>query len=312
MNPNVTLPEIQKQKFSAAITTPGYKKLIANTITDPKKQAQFVASITSAVGVTPQLNDCDPKSVIAGALLGAALGLSPSPQLGQFYLVPFKQKEKKDRFGNVIEPECQKATFILSYKGMLQLAMRSGSYRKINVLEIKQGELEYFDPLEEEIKVHIIQDPDAREAASTVGYYAMFEYLNGFRKAIYWTRRKMMAHADRYSKAFSAKEFDRLMNGEISEREMWKYSSFWYQNFDDMAKKTMLRQLISHWGIMSVEMQTAFENEDRAMTFSGADIVVDESAEMLPGQDAEMLPSGNVPETGADTVSLDEISLGDA
>jgi recombination protein RecT len=187
--------------------------------------------------------------------------------------------------------------------------MRSGSYKKINVLEIKQGELEYFDPLEEEIKVHIIQDPDVREVAPTIGYYAMFEYLNGFRKAIYWTRQKMMNHADRYSKAFSAKEFDKLMNSEIPERDLWKYSSFWYQNFDDMAKKTMLRQLISHWGIMSVEMQTAFENEDRAMTFSGPDIVVDSAVEQFPEQGADQLAAGD---DEADTVSLDEISLGDA
>ena len=119
MNEQAIIP--QKQKFSVAISTPGYKKLIANTLTDPKRQAKFIAAITSAVGINPALQECDSKSIIAGALLGESLNLSPSPQLGQYYLVPFKQKEKRDRAGNVIEPACTKATFVLGYKGMLEL-----------------------------------------------------------------------------------------------------------------------------------------------------------------------------------------------
>ena len=223
--------------------------------------------------MNPALQECDSKSVISGALLGESLGLSPSPQLGQYYLVPFKQKEKRDRNGNILEPECTKATFIIGYKGMLQLAMRSGYYKKIVVLELKKGELAGFDPLEETIECSLIEDPDEREAAPTVGYYAMFEYQNGFRKAIYWTQNKMMRHADHYSKAFSAKEYERLMRGEIPEKELWKYSSFWYTSFDDMAKKTMLRQLLSHWGMLSTDMQEAFEADGESITNDGNNLV---------------------------------------
>ena len=255
MNNQPIVPTPQKTKFSVAITTPGYKKLISNTLTDPKRQSRFIASITSAVGINPALQECESRSIIAGALLGESLNLSPSPQLGQFYLVPFKQKAKLDRQGNVIEPECSKATFILGYKGMIQLAIRSGYYKKINVLEIKQGELIGFDPLEEEISVELVSDPEVRETLPTIGYYAMFEYMNGFKKAMYWTYGQMIRHADRYSKAFSATEYEKLTRGEIPQKDLWKYSSFWYTSFDDMAKKTMLRQLISHWGVMSTEMQ---------------------------------------------------------
>ena len=92
---------------------------------------------------------------------------------------------------------------------------------------------------------------------------------------MYWTKAQMMRHADRFSKAFSAQAYDRLMRGEIPQNELWKYSSFWYQNFDDMAKKTMLRQIISHWGIMSTEMQEAFDSDYKAMGFEGNDIVTD-------------------------------------
>lgn len=244
----------QKPKFTVAITTPGYQKLINNTLGDPERAKRFIASITSAVAINPQLQECDVGTILAGALLGESLNLSPSPQLGQYYLVPFNDKKS----------ETKKAQFILGYKGYIQLAIRSGQYKKLNVLEIKEGELVSFDPLNEEIECMLIDDWDAREAAPTIGYYAMFEYVNGFRKAIYWSRTKMESHADKYSPAFSAAAYRKIQAGEVKDADMWKYSSFWYKNFDDMAKKTMLRQIISKWGVMSTEMQKAFENDVEA------------------------------------------------
>ena len=303
---NQNMPVAQKQKFSVAISTPGYKKLIANTLTDPKRQSRFIAAITSAVGINPALQECESKSIIAGALLGESLNLSPSPQLGQYYLVPFKQKAKTDRFGNVLEPECTKATFIIGYKGMIQLAIRSGYYKKINVLEIKQGELNYFDPLNEEISVNLIKDPAAREAQPTIGYYAMFEYMNGFRKAMYWTQDQMMRHADRYSKAFSATEYEKLQRGEISQKDMWKYSSFWYTSFDDMAKKTMLRQLISHWGVMSAEMQDSFEYDNNAMTFNENDVVVPDGTAEIEEPVIDTV-TGEVTDDVTETIDIDSL-----
>lgn len=260
----------QQPKFSVAITTKGYQNLINNTLGDPKRAQRFVAAITSAVAVNPQLQDCDAGSILAGGLLGESLGLSPSPQLGQYYLVPFKQKAKFDRSGHLISPECLKAQFILGYKGYIQLAIKSGYYKKLNVIEIKEGELKGFDPLNEVIDCVLIDDYAAREKAETIGYYAMFEYLNGFRKAIYWSKEKMLTHADTYSQAFSADAYRKLLAGEIPDKDLWKYSSFWYKNFDDMAKKTMLRQLISHWGIMSTELQQAYNSDSMLVEMSGA------------------------------------------
>ena len=202
----------QKQKFSVAITTPGYKKLINNTLGDPDRAKRFIATITSAVAVNPALQDCEAGTILAGALLGESLNLSPSPQLGQFYLVPFKQKAKYDKQGNLLSPETTKAQFILGYKGYIQLAIRSGQYRKLNVIEIKQGELISFDALNEEIHCNLIENFEEREKAETIGYYAMFEYVNGFRKAIYWSKEKMISHADTYSPAFSSKEYQDILN----------------------------------------------------------------------------------------------------
>lgn len=101
----------------------------------------------------------------------------------------------------------------------------------------------------------------AESILNALGYYAMFEYLNGFRKAIYWSKKKMEKHADRYSKAFNLSVYEKINTGVIPAKDLWKYSSFWYKDFDGMAHKTMLRQLISKWGIMSIEMQTAFEKD---------------------------------------------------
>lgn len=225
--------QAQRPKFSVAISTPGYQKLINNTIRDPKKAQRFVAAITSAVAVNPLLQDCDPATILSGALLGESLNLSPSPQLGQYYLVPYNNTKKG----------CKDAQFQLGYKGYVQLALRSGYYKHLNVISVKQGELIKWDPMTEEITMELEQDELAREKLPTIGYAAMFEYLNGFRKTIYWSREKMEAHALRYSKGYAAK----------------KGYTFWEKDFDAMAYKTMLRQLISKWGVMSIDLQTAYE-----------------------------------------------------
>ena len=171
-------PVEKKPKFSVAISTPTYQNLIRNTLADPERAKRFIASITSAVAVNPQLQECETSTIVAGALLGESLNLSPSPQLGQFYLVPFKQKAKYDRNRNLISPECVNAQFVLGYKGYIQLAVRSGMYRKIIVHEIKDGELIRWDPLMEEFEASFIENEEKRDKTDTIGYYAMFEYVD--------------------------------------------------------------------------------------------------------------------------------------
>ena len=266
-------PQKQQPRFSVAIQTKTYQSMIANTLRDPDRQKRFVASITSAVAVNPALQECEASTILAGALLGESLNLSPSPQLGQYYLVPFKQKEKRNRQGELISPETTKATFVLGYKGYIQLALRSGSYKDLDVMEIKQGEFKGKDPRTGRPMFEFMSDEEAWEKAPTIGYMAFFEYLNGFTKMLYWSKDKMMRHADQYSPAFSASAYKKLQDGEIPNGELWKYSSFWYKDFDGMAKKTMLRQLISKWGIMSTEMVKAMDTDNSMAEISGDDIV---------------------------------------
>lgn len=269
-----SLTSRQKPKFTAVIQSDGYKNLINNTLGDPKRAAKFVTAITSAVSNNPTLQECDASTILAAGLLGEGLNLSPSPQLGQYYLVPFNDNKNGRKV----------AQFQLGYKGYIQLALRSGQYRKLNVLAIKEGELVSFDPLNEEIEVQLIEDDEVRETTPTIGYYAMFEYMNGFKKAMYWSRAKMEAHAKKYSKGYAAR----------------KGYTFWEKDFDGMAYKTMLRQLISKWGIMSIEMQTAIDgdmaviHEDNSKEY--VDVVDDEPIiiESEPVQEAEVVEADEV------------------
>lgn len=237
---NSLVKQNQKQTFSAFLATDAMKKKI-NEMVGGKEGQQFVTAIISAVSTNPQLAECDNASIVSAALLGQALKLSPSPQLGQYYMVPFNDNKRG----------CKVAQFQLGYKGYIQLAIRSGQYKKINVVAIKEGELINYDPLNEEIKVNLIEDDSIRENTKTIGYYAMFEDLRGFRKTMYWSREKMEAHALKYSMGYRAK----------------KGYTFWEKDFDGMAYKTMLRQLISKWGVMSIEnnydiqMQKALEGD---------------------------------------------------
>ena len=259
----------QKGGLTAYLTQDAVKNQI-NKVVGGKNGTRFVSSIVSAVQTTPALQECTNPSILSAALLGEALNLSPSPQLGQFYMVPFKNKKK-----GVTE-----AQFQLGYKGYIQLAIRSGYYKKLNVIAIKEGELIRYNPLEEEIEVSLIEDDIEREETPTAGYYAMFEYENGFKKSMYWSKKKMLAHADKYSAAFSAKSLELLEAGKIPDSEKWKYSSFWYKDFDGMAMKTMLRQLISKWGIMSIDLQTAIDKDMAIIREDGIADYVDHQQEI--------------------------------
>ena len=248
-----------KPKFSVAIQSDTYKNLISNTLGDKDRASRFIASISSAVATNPSLQECDAGTILSGALLGESLNLSPSPQLGQYYLVPFNDSKRG----------CKVAQFQLGYKGYIQLAIRSGQYKKLNVLAIKKGELIKYDPLNEEIEVNLIEDEEERENAETVGYYAMFEYTNGFRKSLYWSKSKMEKHALKYSKGYAAH----------------KGYTYWEKDFDGMAYKTMLRQLISKWGIMSIDMQQAVEKDMATINTDGTYEYVDNEEDTIIEQE---------------------------
>lgn len=252
---------VAQRKFTETLQLPSIKGMINNTLGDKNRASSFITSITSAVATNPKLQECSHATIISAALLGESLNLSPSPQMGHYYMVPFNNRKtgRKD------------AQFQLGYKGMIQLAMRTGQYKKINATPVKEGELLGYNPFEDEVRLEPILDHKKRSNAKTIGYYAMFEMINGFRKELYWSIEQMEEHAITYSQGYKAK------GG----------YTFWEKSFDEMANKTMLRQLISKWGIMSIEMQEAYTKDMAVLKEDGSYDYVDNDNDFGSSKEVE-------------------------
>jgi recombination protein RecT len=207
----------------------------------------FVASIIDLYNTDRTLQMCDPKNVVMEALKAASLKLPINKQLGFAWIVPYRD----GKTGQYIP------TFQLGYKGYIQLCMRTGTYRYINADAVYEGELVKCDKLTGEIEI----DPTKRTSDKKVGYFAFIETLNGFRKTLYMTVEEVTKHAQQYSKSFGSK------------------NSVWATDFDSMALKTCLRLLLSKYGIMSVEMQRAYI-EDNADTVNLADEAIEGTEEL--------------------------------
>ena len=185
---------------------------------------QFAASIVSLVNATPQLRNCDPNSVLASCMTAATLDLPIHPALGLAYIVPFKSE----------------ATFQVGYKGLIQLAIRSGQYRYLNACALYEGQLQSVDKLTGAITLNA----DAPDQGEVIGYVASLQLNNGFRHAVFWKRQEVENHAVRFSALFKSK------------------SSPWQTDFDAMALKTVLKALLTKWGILSVELQNAIASDN--------------------------------------------------
>jgi recombination protein RecT len=258
--------------FSVVISSDSYKKLINNTLRDPKRANRFVASVTSAVSANPALQKCDAATIVSSALLGESLNLSPSPVLGQFYMVPYEDRKN----GRTV------AQFQMGVAGYKQLAIRSAQYLDIDAIEIREGEYKGRSKSTGKPIFEFIEDDAIRENTPIVGYLAYFEMLNGFKKQVYFSHEKMLNHADQYSKAFSRQKYEDLLAGKIPQSEAWKYSSPWYTGFTGMALKTVLRQLLSKWAVLSLDMQTALTNDMGVIGDDGSVDYVDNSVDYAP------------------------------
>lgn len=228
----------KKQGIATFLASDKVKENVVSVVGEKDAQ-RFISSVVSAVQTNPDLAECTNQSILSAALLGHSLNLPQSPQIGMFYFVPYSDKKKG----------VKEAQFQISYKGMWQLAMRSGQYKKIHATSIKEGELVSYDPIEDEYEFKPETDSAKRESLKTIGYYAYFVLVNGLRKEIYWSKEQMESHAKRYSASY---------------RNGWS-SSIWKSDFDKMALKTMLRQLIGKYGTMSVEMQTAYVSDQAVL-----------------------------------------------
>lgn len=247
---NEVTTKAQKTGLATYLNNPVVKANIISVIGEEATQ-RFIADTVAVVQANPQLKECTNNSMLNASLTAHSLNLSLSPAMGQAYPVPFKDNKK-----GVTE-----AVFQIGAAGYKQLAIRSCQYRKIVASVIKEGELKSFNPITEDFEFDPILDPEVREKAKTIGYYAMFELLNGYRKEIYWPVAKMEAHASKYSQTYKA------------DKKYGSKRSVWTNNFDAMAEKTMIRTLIRKWGVMSIDMQKAVDadmgviNDDGSVTY---------------------------------------------
>lgn len=281
-------PQVQQNKvptFSQFVTGPAIKNKIME-LYGSKDGTKFTSAIVSAVTNNPTLQECFPMTVLNCAFLGEALKLSPSPQLGHYYMVPFKNKKENNR---------KEAQFIIGYKGYIQLAIRSGQYQTINVIEVREGEVLGRDPETGEYLFKFNKNEAERMKLPVIGYKGYFKLTNGFFKSIYWPKEKMIEHANEFSMAFNKKDYEAMLNGTYPKKDLWKLSSFWYKNFDSQAFKTIIRQLISKWGIMSIEMQQAYNADMAAVDERG-------NPTMYPDNDKEFSIQNEIDENQGKTI----------
>lgn len=262
-NITVTKPA-RPMTFSTFMSSDAVKQKV-NEMIGGKDGQSFITSIISAVSTNPNLARCEHSTILSAAMQGAALKLSPSNQLGHYYLVPYDDNKKH----RVV------AQFQMGYKGYIQLAMRSGQYRDLDVMDIREGEYKGKDKYTGKPVIEFIEDDDAREELPIVGYFAYFELLNGFRKSLYWSKAKMEKHAMQYSKGYA------------SDVKKGNQYTFWSKDFDGMAFKTMLRQLLSKWAVMSIEMQTAMASDMAVINDNSYEYVDNQSEEETPEQTPE-------------------------
>lgn len=213
--------------LNSLLDSDGYRKRFDEIL--GKRSTQFISSIVTLVNADSSLQEAfrnAPLTVIQSALKAATFDLPIDKSLGYAYVVPFRNKGQME------------AQFIMGYKGMLQLALRTGVYKVINVTDVKDGELRHFNRLTEEVEVDFIEDEAQREQMPTVGWLGYFRMINGTEKTIFMSRAQVEAHEKRHRKG------NYMGQG-------------WQRDFDAMARKTVLRRLIGTWGLMSIDYQKA-------------------------------------------------------
>lgn len=247
------------------LNTPAMQKRFEQVLDN--KAPQFTASILNLYNGDPNLQTAEPMSIVSSAMVAASLDLPVDKNLGYAWIVPFYDSKKGHKA----------AQFQLGYKGYIQLALRTGQYKSINVIEVREGELKKWNRLTEEIEL----DLDAATSEKVIGYCGYFKLVNGFEKTVYWTRDQVEEHRIKHNKMKNKKDLNNV----------------WKSDYDAMAMKTVLRNMLGKWGILSIEMQKAFsedekENEIKDITDEANEVddptIIDVAVEEVNEQDSDV------------------------
>lgn len=201
-----------------------------------KNAPTFATSVIQITQSNKLLANAEPNSIVGAAMTSATLNLPLNNNLGYAYIIPFGEKQKDGTW-------LQKAQFQIGYKGFIQLAMRSNQFKTINSTDIKNGEIKSRDRLSGNMEFEWIDDDDLRGKEKTIGYVAYFRLLNGYEATLYMSMEQLSKHAKKFSQTFK------------------KGFGLWKDDFDSMAKKTVLKLLLSKKAPLSIEMQTAVQTD---------------------------------------------------
>ena len=252
--------------FNALISKEGFQKRFDELL--GARAPQFISSMVTMINDDPYMMEVfrdNPISIIKAGLRAAAYDLPIDPALGQAYIVPFRNKGKME------------ATFIIGYKGLYQLAVRTGVYKKINVVDVRQGELISYDRLTEDAELKWYINDEERQKVPIAGYLAYFELKNGMRKVIWRTTEEINYHERKFRKGASP-------------------SKGWRDNWEAMASKTVLRELLGKWGLLSINYQTA-DPDTLKIASDLATGQIDDEQHVIDLQ-AEQVPDNVDPATG--------------
>jgi recombination protein RecT len=197
-----------------------------------KKAANFISSVLQVVGNNKLLSNADPQTVLTAAATAATLDLPINQNLGYAWIVPYKGQ----------------AQFQMGWRGYVQLALRTAEYQRINTTIVYQNQFKSWNAMKEELDA----DFEIEGSGKVAGYVAYFRLNNGFEKTVYWSVEKVEVHAKKYSQAYKS-------GGKTP----------WSTDFDDMALKTVLKNTLSKWGILSIEMQRAIEADQSTQEKEG-------------------------------------------
>lgn len=271
------------------LAQPVVKDQIINVLGE-KEATAFVSDVVACVQNNPQLSQCTYGSIFSGALIAKTIGLPLTPTLGYAYLVPFDNRKKDGSY-------VKEAQYQMGYKGYVQLALRSGQYRKLVATDVREGEILEYDAFNDcyktaqiPFKERIEKTKDGKWKIPIIGYYGKMELLNGFTKELFISLPDMVKHAQDYSKAYR--------------RDIEKHTSFsyWTTKFDDMANKTIVRQLLGKWGLLTPELQKAYESDMGVIGENGEITYVDN----MPDDKRETLnPMADEEEVVIDSTAID-------
>jgi recombination protein RecT len=247
-----------KQDIKVLLDSDALKRSLEKSFATEGKRVAFRTSVLSLVNTNPKIAECEPLSVINACLQASTLDLPVNQNLGFAYVIPYKQKDGTSS-----------AQFQLGYKGFRQLAIRSGQFKRINVSDVREGELRSINRLTGEIDFQWEIDNDKRNELKNVGFVAYFILKSGLEDTLYMTEDELFNHGKKYSQTFK------------SDKDWIRKSSKWETDFEAMAKKTVLKLLLSRSAPLSVEMQQAIEYDQAVVTPNGSAEYPDNTPETL-------------------------------